>query len=208
MTTTIDTLASNVATYVNRSDFSTQIFLAINRAIQYYARRNRFWFNQTSGTFSTVANQFGFGSSDGVPTNILKVDDVTITIASTDIEILTPRTFDWVLNNNISRTAGTPTDYAYYNSKFYLSLIPNDVYTVTLYYCKSYTDLTTTQSNDFTDNCQDLLEARATWWVYSKLLRNKEAADEAKAEELEALAALNKLTVNLQKSNRLVATKF
>jgi len=208
MTTLLSTLTANVATYVNRSDFTTQAELAINRAIQYYARRYRFWFNETTGTFNTVANQFAYGSADSVPTDIMKVDDATITIATSDIEPLEKRTMSWVLQNNISRTAGTPTDYAFYQNKFYLSLIPNAVYAITLYYLKSYSTLTSAQNNDFTDNAQDLLEARACWWIYSKLLRNTEAAATAKTEELEALDALMKVTKKLTASGKLVPTSF
>jgi len=206
--TTLATLTSNVATYVNRSDFTTQIELAINRAIMYYARRYRFWFNETTDTFSTVASQFAYGSSDGVPTDILKVDDLTITINSSDIEPIQKRTLNWVLEHNVSRTNGVPTDYAFFKKNFYLSLIPDAVYTMTLYYLKSYSDLTSAQNNDFTDNAQDLLEARASWWVYSKLLRNEKAAAEAKAEEMEALDALIKETKKSISSGRLVPTSF
>lgn len=206
--TTLTQLASNVATYVNRTDFTTQIELAINRAIQHYARTVRFWFNETTGTFSTVANQLAYGSSDGVPTNILKVDDVTITINSSDTEILDPRTLDWVLDRNVSNIAGVPSDYAYFQNKFYLYPKPDAVYTITLYYLKSYTDLTSAQNNDFTDNAQDLLEMRATWWVYSKLLRNKDAADEAKSAELESLGTLIKQTERLISTGKVRPTDF
>lgn len=207
--TTFVTLQNNVATNVNRTDFTTQIKLAINRAIKFYSRTNRFWFNETTGTFNTVASQFAYGSADSVPTNILKLDDVTVTIASTDIPVLQRRTLDWVLKNNLSRVTGTPTDYAYFQNKFYISLIPDAVYVITLYYVKSYSDLSAdADTNDFTDNAEDLIEARATWWVYSKLLRNQEAATAAKAEELEALSALQKQTERLISTGRVVISSF
>lgn len=206
--TTLSTLTSNVATYVNRSDFTTQIQLAINRAIKYYSRRNTFWFNETTGTFSTVASQLAYGSADGVPTDILKREDVTITINSSDIVTLTPRTLDYVLERNISNVTGTPTDYAFFQNKFYIYPVPDAAYTITVYYKKSYAELTSSDNNDFTDNAEDLLEARASWWIYHKLLRNEEAAASAKAEELEALGALQNETRRTVSSGKVRPDSF
>jgi hypothetical protein len=192
-----------------RSDINTQIDLAINRAITYYSRKERFWFNETTATFNTVANQFNYTSSDTGISNMLYRDLVKITINSTTIIELVERTYKDVQIRNVGNVAGTPEDYAYYKQNWYIYPIPNAVYTITVSYVKSYAALSADgDSNDFTDNAEDLIEARALWWLYSRLLRNKEKADEAKADELEALTALQDQTNRLIRTGKVTPTDF
>lgn len=209
VTTTLSTMQSNIAIYLNRTDQSTNITLGINRAIDYYSSGNNFFFQEAITTFSTVINQESYGSADGVPTNIQEIDDLIITQASTNKMPLTPRTYRWIKARNVAQVPGIPYDYAYYNSKFFMSLIPDQVYTMTLSYTKSYADLSAgSDHNDFTDNAASLIEARTCWWIYSKILKNKDAAADAKAEELDELVNAQAQTSDLVKSRKTVPTRF
>lgn len=206
---TLAQMRTNIADYLNRSDLNTQINLAINRAIKFYYRNYRFWFNETTATFNTVASQAAYGTADGAPSDMLKRDLVQITINANQIIELTPRTYKWVQDRNISNVVGTPTDYAYYQSKFYLYTPPDAVYVVTVSYVKSYSELTVdSDSNDFTNNAEDLIESRACWWIYNKILHNKDLAEEAKSDENDALNALVKQTQRLIGTGRLTPTTF
>jgi hypothetical protein len=192
-------MKTRIADDIKRSDLTTQIGVAINRAIEFY-EKERFFFNETSGTFSTVANQESYGSADSIPSTIAEIDEVTLTQSSTNIFPLDKTSFGSIrgLNSGGTTSTGVPLDYAYYMEKFWLSPIPNGIYTVTVYFKKNYAQLSADgDTNDFTEEAEDLIEARARWWLYKRVIRNKEEAAEAKFEEIEALASLQSKTTML-----------
>lgn len=204
----LEDLRDNVADYINRTDLNTQIDRAINRAIEYYSRTPRFWFQENIATFSTVASQFQYTTTDMGITDINKIDDVLFQLNSTTNITLHPRTYHWIRFANESNTPGVTNDYAWYENSLWLYPVPDGVYTVTVSYLKSYTTLVEGQSNDFTNNAADLIEARAMWTIYSRILKNTELATQAKADENDALLALMTQTSRLSSSGKMVATDF
>lgn len=208
--TTFTTLKANVADYINRSDLSTQIGTAINRAIAFYSRKERFWFNETTGTFNTVSGQLIYTSSDSIPTLITEIDYVKIAISASLNTPLSPRTYSYIQDRVVSSSVtGVPYEYAYYKQNFYLYPIANAVYTITVSYTKSYADLSAgSDTNDFTNNAEDLIEARATWWIYSQILKNADDAAIWKQNEREALMALQDETMRITATGKLVPTSF
>jgi hypothetical protein len=206
---TLAQMRSRIADAINRTDLNTQIDLAINRAIQHYYNAERFWFQETSGTFSTIANQEAYGTADGIPSDIDTIDEVKITLASTNIQPLVRRSFDWIIAMNQGQATGDPTDYSWYQNKIYLYLIPNQVRTVTLYYTKTYTALSgDSDTNDYTTYVEDLIEARAQSKLYDEILGNVDSAQRAKTRELESLAALRARTGNMVMMGQIVPTQF
>jgi hypothetical protein len=200
---------SRIADDLNRTDLDTQIGVAINRAIRYYYNRFRFYFNQTSTTFSTVANQFAYGTSDGIPAYVKEIDFLSVQLSSQSIQELTPRTFEWIQQMNTGNLTGTPTDYAYYQEKIYLYPVPNTVFTMNLFYTKSYADLSSaSDTNDFTEEAEDLIEARAEWWLYSRIIKDYDAAATAKQEESDALIQLVTETTRITSSKQVRPTNF
>lgn len=192
-------MKTRIADDLKRSDLATQIGVAINRAIEFY-EKDRFFFNETSGTFVTVSGQESYGSADSIPSTIAEIDDVTLTQSSTNIFPLDKTSFSSIrdLNSGGTTATGVPMDYAYYTEKFWLSPIPNGVYTVTVYFKKTYTQLSADgDTNDWTEEAEDLIEARARWWVNKRIIKDYEAAAEAKGEELEALSSLQSKTTML-----------
>lgn len=204
----LEELRDNVAEYLNRNDLDTQIDLAINRAIQYYSRTARFWFQENIATFSTISSQFQYTTTDTGITDINKIDDMLFQLNSTTNITLHPRTYHWIRYANESNTPGVTNDYAWYENSIWLYPVPDGVYTVTVSYLKSYTTLVTGQSNDFTNNAQDLIEARALWFVYSRILKNVDLANQSKADENDALLALMTQNSRLASSKRMVATDY
>lgn len=194
--TQLSVMRSRIEDYLDRSDLETQVTLAINRAIEYY-EKERFWFNEKTGTFSTVANQKNYSSSDSIPTDMAQIDYVEVTASGKEYE-LTPRTYDYIKELIGFDMTGQPTDYAYYQENFYLYPVPNAVYTITVSYQQKYTALSAdTDENDFTTDAEDLIEARSLWWLYKNIIHDNEQADSAKIAELDALASLRKKTYKL-----------
>lgn len=203
MTTTLATLQSEIADALNRTDLNSEITQAINAGIAYFAQRYKFWFNETTTTFATVASQFNYSSSDGVPTNIRSIDYLKIAINSTNNVPLIERTYDYIQTANVGNLTGTPSDYAYFKENFWIYPVANAVYTLTLSYTKSYTDLSSgSDTNDFTNNAQDLLINYAQWYVYDHIIKDYSAADRADVRVGKALAGLLNETTRVTTSHR------
>lgn len=190
---TWDDLVSRIADDLNRSDINTQIGVAVNRAIAYYMSE-RTWFNETSDTVTTVSGQESYGTADGLASDIIRIDLVQITDSAGNQYPLTERTWSYLRTLQTSPTTltGLPVDWCWYGEKLYLYPTPNAALTCTVWYVKSYAELTAGESNDWTTEREatDLIEARATWWVATRLLKDYERAQAAKGEELEAYRRL------------------
>lgn len=190
---TYDDIVSRIADDLNRSDLDTQIGVALNRAISHY-QSERTWFNEATDTFSTTSGQESYTTADGLATNILLIDTVQITDSSSNQFVLLPRTWDYIrsLQTKPATYTGLPSDWAWYQAKLWLYPTPNATLTGTVWYVKSYTSIATTESNDWTTEPEALalVEARATWWVASRLLKEYDRAQVAKQEEAEALMRL------------------
>ena len=194
-------MRTKIADYLDRSDLTDQIKDAINRAIEYY-EKERFWFNEKVGTFATVANTKNYGSAGGVPTDIAEIDYVEVTQSGKEYE-LKPRTFDYIKQRQGYDPTGLPTDYAFYQENFYLNPVPNGIYTITISYQQKYTALSAdADTNDFTTDAEDLIEARSRWWLYKNVIKDREEADLAKQDELDALNSLR------EKTRKLIATGY
>ena len=205
---TFSQMRSKIADDLNRTDLTTQINRAINRALTYY-KKQRFWFNEGTATFSTVVDQESYGSADGVATDIVDIDEAKITISSTVKPTLTKQTFNYIQQMNYGNFKSQPTDYAIFQNKIWLYPIPNQVWTITLYYQKSYSDLSDdSDENDFTTYAEDLIEARAIWWLFKTVIRDKDAAEDYKQVEMDALTSLQAQTTKLTSSNKLRPTEF
>ncbi len=199
---TLATMRSRIADDLNRTDLNTQIDLAINRAIHHYEDM-RTWFNETTDTFATVASQQSYGTSDGLASDVLEIDRVTFTSSSNYVYTLVPRTIQYILDVNTSGSTytGDSSDWAWFQEKIYLYPTPDAAYTITVYYHQSYSDLSADgDSNDWTNNAEDLIESRAQWWINKRLLKNPGEAASHKEAELDALRRLQ------DRTNRLIAT--
>lgn len=186
---TLANMRTRIADDLNRSDLTSQINEAINRAIDFY-EKEQFWFQDATGTFATVDGQKVYTTSDSLPSDIATIDYMEITSGTTDYT-LTEKPVKWIEISNPQDTEGLPTNFGWWDYSVYFYLVPDAAYTVTVYYQKSYADLSADgDSNDFTTYAEDLIEARARWWLNTRVLYDFPAADRAKAEEAEALMAL------------------
>src|SRR6185369_14885100 len=101
--------------YTNESISDAQVNSAIQSAIAHY-QRELFYFNESrSVTFSTVASQEFYTSSDAsdIP-NLSLIDDLNITVNGTRYP-LNERSWDWIDNVSTTTTSiSAPSDYCYY----------------------------------------------------------------------------------------------
>jgi hypothetical protein len=204
---TLAQMRSRIADDLDRSDLSTQIDKAINRAIEYY-EKERFWFSEKIATFNTVANQKNYSSSDSIPTDIAEIDYVEVTVSGKEFPLYL-KPYPYIKEKQGSDATGVPSEYAYYQENFYLWLIPNAVYTITVSYQQKYSELTLdADTNDFTTDAEDLIEARARAWLYARVIKDIDQAQIAKTEENEALAALREKTRKLISIEQVTPTHF
>lgn len=182
---------------LDRTDLETQVKKAINRSINFYQTQS-FYFTETTGTFDTVANQVSYGTGDGIPSDLREIISVNISISSYSYKLL-PVPIEWLLDQDIENCTGDPTYYAFFEQKFYLYPVPDAANTITVYYKKSYSDLSADDdTNDFTTipEAEELIENRAGWWINSRIIKDYEEAARCKEREMEALTALRGLTNN------------
>lgn len=205
---TFSQLRTRIADKLNRSDLNSQINESINAAIEFYAAY-RFWFSETTGTFSTIASQEAYGIADGIPSTIAEIDYLKITISSTDQPDIEKRPIQWIQERNEGRSTGTPSYYAWYQNKIYFSLIPDAIKTITVFYKKSYAELSAdSDTNDFTTYARKLIESHALMLVYEEVLKIPEQAlihEKRAANELQSLIIQ---TENFTSSNQITPTQW
>lgn len=190
------------------SGIETQIKAAINKAVAHYERQ-RFYFNETTFTFTTVANQEYYSSSDqaNIP-NLIDIDAMKILVNGSTYEIL-PKGFEYLdeIQTNTAYT-GDPIFYAYYKQQIRFYPVPQAVRTVTVAGLIKYADLSADADyNVFTTEAPDLIRARAEWHLYANLLKDIEGATIAKASENDALSAIT-LETATRSHGKLRPTKF
>lgn len=200
-------MRSVIADDLDRSDMTTQINRAINRAIQHY-EKEPFWFKETVGTFSCVASQKIYTTSI-IPTDISQIIRLEVVVSGND-QPLKEVTFDEIEDIDYSHSTGIPDRYAYYDESIYLYPIPNDTYTIRIAYTKTYTELSLdADTNDWTTEAEDLIECRALWTIYARTIKDDEEASKYKTLEEDALKALRAKTEQYNGTNVSIrATEF
>ena len=136
---------------------NAQINNAILTAIKHYERKE-WWFNQKVGTFSTVAAQELYTSSDlaDIPKMVL-IQSMLIGASSTTKKPLTNLDNKNIEDLQDGSVTGEPEYYARYADKIRLYPIPSAVYTVTASYIYKLTALSADgDTNAWTDECEEL----------------------------------------------------
>ncbi len=157
---TLSALRTRIASKLSNdslvSPTATQIDTAINGTIDYY-ENDYFWFQQGTSELSTVA---GTPTLTGLPSDFYYQRHPNSFVLEKDnrffeLIYITPQQYDRMADTNSS---STPRFYTYRDDVFEIYPFPDAVYTVNLYYYKSYVDLTSNDSNDFTINAVRLIE--------------------------------------------------
>lgn len=182
----LGTMKTRIADELSRSDLTAQIALSITSAIDHYGKQ-RFFFNHERATASTVAAQENYA----LPDDFVKEEYFEVTNGSHK-ERLKKVSYDEVRRrNSYSTIQSVPQEYAIYDGQFWLSLIPNIVYTLTLAYIKKLTALSATDdTNAWMTDGENLIRSRAKWDLYTHVIKDREEAITMKYAETEALKEL------------------
>lgn len=181
---------------------AAQVNNAIQSAIAHY-QRERFYFNESRAqTFSTVASQEFYGSSDNtnIP-NLSKIDRLTITVNGSRYELV-ERSWDWIDEMSVTTTStGQPTDYCFYAQQIRLYPLPDAVYTVRISGLIRLTTLSgDTDTNAWMTDGEELIRARAKWDIGTNIFQDIDVATAAAGMEARAKSALKSETTRRLKS--------
>ena len=196
-------MRTNIATDLKRSGLSTDIDRAINKSLSFY-ETEIFWFSEKTGTFSTVANQQSYTTTDTGITDILKINKVSVTKNNMRY-ILEPKTFQYIrdIYNNTSYK-GYPDFYALWADRIWLYPTPDAVYTVTVDYFQKFSDVSADgDENDLMIYGGELIEQRARYILNRDLIEDEAAMNRAKQGENEALASLQIRNAQYRATNTL-----
>jgi hypothetical protein len=174
---TFGAMQDRIADELARTDLTSQISKAIQSSIRHY-ERERFYFNETIGTFSTVASQEWYSSSDfSAMPNIAEIDSVRITVGS-NIYRLIARDFSYLEEINLSTShTGDPTDFCYYRQQMRFWPIPSAVRTITIaYVARPATLSASTDTNAWMTDAEEMVRSRAKADIYGHVLRDTERA--------------------------------
>lgn len=185
-----------------RSDLTSQIASAIQRAIEYHADE-RFWFNEGSQTANTTSgNQYVT-----IPTGLRSLDVVMATVGGNKYE-LCKREFDELeIWYGASDTSGQPMDYAWRGSQVRIFPEPNDAYTLTFVGIYDEAALSDdADTNAWTSGVPaDLIVARAKFFIARDLILDPEIMNAAAMAEIEALRRLRSETHDRVADGKVVA---
>lgn len=204
--TTLGTMIDRIEDELARSDLTTQIQRAILSAVAYYERR-RFYFNEATGTFTTVSGQEYYGSSDlaAIP-DMLMIDAMRLTIGDA-YEVINSATFEEIDRRQTGTISGDPTLYTYFAEQIRLYPKPSEARTITVAYVKRFAAMSsTTDSNVWTTDAEGLIRSRAKWDLCTHITHDYEMAGFMKAAEQEELAAL--LSETSRRKPRRLRTDF
>lgn len=213
-TVTADTLGAmkkRIANEINRSDLDDQIADAIVTAIKAY-QDVRFWFNETrSFTFTTVADQDIYTSSDDADIgNIQKIDYLKVDVGSYSYTLVqqSPEWFDAGANT----ASNIPGFFGFYDESIRLYPVPSEAYTVRVACVEKVAvpASDTEANNPWMIQAEALIRCRAKAELYSHI---DDIADDKKAMKFsvlaqEALDDLDRKTARLTRNSRSLVRAF
>lgn len=197
-------LRARIEDDIDRTDLTSQVQKAINRSINFYNRK-RTYFNEQQATTNTVSGTEYYA----IPGDTKEIDSLVITVSNTKYELVR-KPFLYIDKQSIlTSNTGRPVFWALYKEEIRLYPIPDGAYTLTISYHKDYDNLSlSSDTNDWSLECEALIEARARWWVYTRILNDKNGAALARAEEIEEWRNIQSQTDKMLFSGRITGTQF
>jgi len=168
-------LQTRIANELNRTDLTSEIQAAIQRAIREF-RYTRFRFN-TGYKGTTTADGVEFYP---LPNDLIDVDLITL-IDGTDRIPLEQRSNQWVeTNRTTTYYTGLPYIFAIVADTLRLYPVPDDTYTLRMFCLKELGGLSdNADENTWTSEGQDLITLRAKVILLREVIRGAESIAEA-----------------------------
>lgn len=183
---TLAEMKSRIAREIHRTDLTTEIAEAISDAVADY-QHVRFVFNQTRGTFATVAGT-EFYTSAIIPDDIGEIDSITVAVNGRSVSL---PAWPYSVMEKIQTTTnsrGQPQAWAWYAEKIRLYPVPDAVYTLTVSYLQRLPVPDAT--NAWTEEAEQLIRASAKKRIARDVLRDMEGAATAESAESAAFRRL------------------
>lgn len=184
--TTLATMAARIENELDDDDLDDEITAAIQTAIKHYERK-RFYFNQKTFTFATVADQEYYAAADAADiATFLEVQTQYLTSGGIRYPI-NVTTFGAIDESQNGTVKGRPTNWAFFARKFRVYPIPDAVNTVTVaghYRLATITD--PAEGNAWFDDAEELIRQRAKRILAMDV--TKEISDAQAAQALEEMA--------------------
>lgn len=199
---TFGAIRDNISTRLHRQSISSVVESAILRAVQHY-QDERFWFNEgrISFTVSTGALQYTLSNSTGA------LIATTVTRNGSTYEINPIPEAERMAYDTNSIT-GDPTWYARHGDRWIPYPQPNQTYTVHMACVRHEPTLSaSTDTNAWTTHAEELIEARAAWYVATYQYRDVETGVVFKGLEKDALNNLRSKEA-MRATNRVRPTTF
>ena len=195
------TLKARIADELSRTDLTSQINNHVLDAIK--RRENKgWWFNQAEATLNTAQGDREYA----LPGDFLKLTSLKVTYQDTDW-VLRPRPLSW--QYDLSDIQGSPSTFAIHRESLRLYPVPDRVYTLTLAYLKRLTALSAdTDSNEWTDEAEELIRCSACETLCRGILRDPGWADQWRALAMDAERALRARTAQATTTGTLHPSGF
>lgn len=201
--TTYATLRSRIEDEIYDATITTSVNSAILSSIAFYERK-RFWFNQKTGTFTTIANQEYYDDSDNTDiSGLLEVKSMVAALDSSKspIHSIAFESLDAMQDGLVS---GWPSYFAYFNEQIRLYPMPDDAYTVTMAYHYRFPTLSAdADTNPWTTDAEELIRTRAKRTLALHKLWDVEMYARLQPAEKELFDALQAETTRRRSVNRL-----
>lgn len=186
---TLGQMMDNLSALLARTDLTGSLSAttkqAITRAVDHY-KSDRFWINEGRVSFTVSAGASEYTLSQST----LAVISVNVTLNGSTYPLTQISEEDRLAWNTASVT-GSPNYFSVFANKFIPYPSPNTTYTVEISGTRDLGSLSaTTSSNNWTNFAEQLIEARAAWWLCQYVFKSYEEAQTFAMLERNALEAL------------------
>lgn len=173
----------------------------INRSIRYY-ENYRFWFNEDLKTITLVQDQKLVPDLPSDLLSELQVNGLMLIDAQVKIDLIKLAPDDFF--DRDQNQTGRPYYYTYRDNEYLLLPVPQQAYSLIFRYLKTYADLVNdSDTNDFTDNAEDLIMLHTLKNMYAEDKQDPELASHYHGLETSELKALRERTDNRNNSGYL-----
>lgn len=186
---TYSEMRTNIANLIRVGGQDANIGRAIKHAIRHYSREPWPWIESRSAALTTVADT----KTVALPTGFSGVVKIMITVNSLLVD-LDQMPQQWIEEKYLSNDfTGQPSHYGMFDEAIYLFPIPDAAYSLTMDYYAALSELSADgDTNAWTTIAEDMIEARAIWWLSNTVLMDMERASAAKQIEIDTYNLLRR----------------